>query len=58
MTPLGASVAESWDNLCAGVSGAGYTKSFDITDFPVKISCEIDGFDPNVLFKTQLPLVA
>ena len=51
MTPLGASVAESWDNLCAGVSGAGYTKSFDITDFPVKISCEVDGFDPNVLFK-------
>lgn len=51
VTPLGTSVAESWGNLCAGVSGAGRTETYDPTGFPVQISCEIDGFDPNVVFK-------
>ena len=51
VTPLGTSVAESWENLCAGVSGAGPTEIYDATGFPVTISCEVDGFDPNVVFK-------
>ena len=49
--PLGASVAESWDNLCAGVSGVGHTARYDAADFPVKISGEVDGFEPNAVFK-------
>ena len=51
VTPLGQSVAESWDNLCAGVSGADHTTGYDATDFPVQISGEVSGFDPNVVFK-------
>ena len=51
VTPLGTSIADSWENLCAGVSGAGPTETYDATDFPVRISCEVDGFDPNVVFK-------
>jgi 3-oxoacyl-[acyl-carrier-protein] synthase II len=35
-----------WKNLIDGVSGAGYITAFDITDFPVRISCEVKGFDP------------
>lgn len=51
VTPLGKSVAESWGNLCAGVSGIGHTAGYDAADFPVQISGEVDGFDPNVVFK-------
>ena len=51
VTPLGASVAESWQNLCAGVSGIDHTAGYDATDFPVRISGEVDGFDPNAVFK-------
>lgn len=51
VTPLGASVAESWENLCAGASGIDHTAGYDAADFPVQISGEVDGFDPNVVFK-------
>ena len=51
VTPLGMSVAESWDNLCAGVSGADHTARYDTANFPVKISSEVNGFDPDVVFK-------
>lgn len=51
VTPLGNSVAESWENLCAGVSGVGHTERYDATDFPVAISGEVDGFAPNTVFK-------
>ena len=33
-----------WQNLVDGVSGAGPITIFDITDFPVRIACEIKGF--------------
>lgn len=51
VTPLGLSALESWDNLCAGVSGADHTAGFDGEGFPVQISGEVDGFDPNAVFK-------
>ena len=51
VTPLGTSVAESWENLCAGVSGIDHTAGYDATDFPVQISGEVGDFDPNVVFK-------
>jgi 3-oxoacyl-[acyl-carrier-protein] synthase II len=51
VTPLGKNVAESWDNLCAGVSATQHTERYDATNFPVRISSEVKGFEPNKVFK-------
>ena len=46
VTPLGNSVAETWEGICRGKSGiAGITK-FDCTLFETKIAGELKGFDP------------
>jgi 3-oxoacyl-[acyl-carrier-protein] synthase II len=50
ITPLGNSVAASWQDLVAGKSGIGPVTAFDVTDFPVKIAGEVRGFDPVALF--------
>ena len=46
LTPLGHSVAEFWDALLAGESGAGPITKFDASDVRTKIACEVSGFDP------------
>ena len=45
MTPIGNTVAETWDALVAGASGAGPITRFDPARFPVKFACEVKGFD-------------
>jgi 3-oxoacyl-[acyl-carrier-protein] synthase II len=46
ITPIGNDVPTFWKNLTAGVSGAGTVTSFDASDFPVRIGCEVKDFDP------------
>ncbi|HMA34770.1 MAG TPA: beta-ketoacyl-ACP synthase II [Chloroflexia bacterium] len=46
ITPIGLSAAEYWRNLCAGVSGAGLITRFDVSNYPVKVACEVKDFDP------------
>ena len=46
LTPLGHSVAEFWDRLLDGESGAGPITKFDASDVRSKIACEISDFDP------------
>jgi 3-oxoacyl-[acyl-carrier-protein] synthase II len=46
ITPLGISVAEYWDGLTNGVSGADYIKQFDVSKFKTKFACEVKDFDP------------
>jgi 3-oxoacyl-[acyl-carrier-protein] synthase II len=46
VTPLGLSVEETWDALLAGRSGAGEITHFDASGFPVRIACELPGFEP------------
>ena len=46
LTPLGHSVAEFWDGLLSGESGAGPITKFDASDVRTKIACEISDFDP------------
>jgi 3-oxoacyl-[acyl-carrier-protein] synthase II len=48
ITPIGNDVPTFWQNLTAGVSGAGSITAFDSTDFPIHISCEVKGFDPDI----------
>jgi len=47
VSPVGLSVAESWENLLAGKSGITAITHFDVSDFPVRIAGMVKGFDPS-----------
>ncbi|MDD2419779.1 MAG: beta-ketoacyl-[acyl-carrier-protein] synthase II [Bacteroidia bacterium] len=46
INPLGHSIQEFFDNLDAGLSGAGPITRFDTTLFKTKFACEIKDYDP------------
>lgn len=46
ITPLGNSVAEYWQGLVNGNSGAAPITRFDATKFKTQFACEVKGFDP------------
>jgi 3-oxoacyl-[acyl-carrier-protein] synthase II len=48
MTPIGNSVAEYWEGLLAGKSGATPITLFDASKFKTKFACEVKNFDPGV----------
>ena len=45
ITPLGNSVAEFWQNIVAGKSGAAPLTKFDTSKFKTKFGCEVKDFD-------------
>ncbi|MDX1522640.1 MAG: beta-ketoacyl-ACP synthase II [Anaerolineae bacterium] len=45
ITPVGNDVDTFWENMKAGVSGAGPITHFDTSDFSVNIACEVKDFD-------------
>ena len=45
ITPVGNDVATFWENMKAGVSGAGPISAFDPTGFSIRIACEVKGFE-------------
>lgn len=46
VTPVGNSVAATWEALTAGRSGVAPITKFDATNFPVRIAAEVKGFNP------------
>ncbi|UCD24943.1 MAG: beta-ketoacyl-ACP synthase II [Gemmatimonadota bacterium] len=46
VSPLGNSVADSWDGLVAGKSGAAPIQRFDPSELDVRFACEVKDFDP------------
>lgn len=46
ITPVGHTVAETWESLKAGRSGVGRITSFDATPWSCQIAGELRGFDP------------
>ena len=48
VSPLGNTLADSWDALLAGESAAAPITQFDATGFPVGFACEVKDFDPSV----------
>jgi 3-oxoacyl-[acyl-carrier-protein] synthase II len=44
ITPIGNDVSTFWENMKAGVSGAGPITAFDASDFDIKIACEVKDF--------------
>lgn len=47
VNPLGNSVADSWKRVRANQCGIGEIKSFDTSDFPVKLAGEVKDFNPD-----------
>lgn len=45
LTPIGNDVPTFWNNLSAGVSGAGPITKFDASKFRTHFACEVKGFD-------------
>ena len=50
ISPLGNSVAETWENIQNGVSGAAPITHFDASNFKTQFACEVKGFDPSKYF--------
>jgi 3-oxoacyl-[acyl-carrier-protein] synthase II len=46
VTPVGNSVAATWDALKAGTSGVAPITKFDATKFPVRFAAEVKDFNP------------
>ncbi len=53
ISPLGHTVAESWDNCKNGRSGIDWITLFDTSNFEVKIAGEVKNFDPVSIFGTK-----
>lgn len=45
VTPVGNNVNDFWNSIKNGISGIDFIKSFDTTDFKVKIAAEVKDFD-------------
>lgn len=50
INPLGHNITEFWDNLKAGVSGAGPITRFDPEKFKTQFACEVKDYDPAKYF--------
>ncbi len=50
VTPLGNNVADYWNNLINGVSGAAPITRFDASKFKTRFACEVKGFNPENYF--------
>ena len=46
VSPVGNTLAQTWEALKAGVSGVGEITKFDTTDYKVKVAAEVKDFDP------------
>lgn len=48
ITPLGNNVADFWESLVAGKSGAATITRFDAGKFRTRFACELRGYDPSL----------
>ncbi|MDA9230550.1 beta-ketoacyl-ACP synthase II [Alphaproteobacteria bacterium] len=57
VNPLGETIQKSWEKLIAGKSGAGPITTFDVSDLPCKIACNVkrgeDGFNPDLYMEAK-----
>src|SRR5256885_7783929 len=49
LSPLGNSARETWKRALAGESGIDWIRSFDASDFPVRVAAEVKDFDPTTV---------
>ncbi len=53
VNPIGNSIAEFDAALRVGKPGGGPITTFDVSDSPVKIGCEVKGFDPETVMERK-----
>ncbi|MGL4293286.1 MAG: beta-ketoacyl-ACP synthase II [Bacteroidales bacterium] len=53
ITPLGHNVADTWEALINGVSGAGPITHFNASKFKTQFACEVKDFDPLQYFEKK-----
>ena len=46
VTPIGADASSTWRAAVAGESGIDFIRSFDASEFPVRVAAEVKNFDP------------
>jgi 3-oxoacyl-[acyl-carrier-protein] synthase II len=46
VTPLGLDAPSAWEGAVAGRSGVDFIRSFDASEYPVRIASEVKGFEP------------
>jgi 3-oxoacyl-[acyl-carrier-protein] synthase II len=46
ITPIGGDAASTWEAAVEGRSGVDWIRSFDASDYPVRIAAEVKDFDP------------
>ena len=49
VTPIGNDAKTTWESALAGRSGIDFIRSFDASDFPVRVAGEVKDFDPSGL---------
>jgi len=49
VTPLGLDAQSTWDAAVAGRSGVDWIRSFDASEYPVRIASEVKGFEPEAV---------
>src|SRR5881397_2768788 len=47
LTPIGADAPSTWRAAVAGESGIDFIRSFDASEYPVRIAAEVKDFDPS-----------
>ena len=47
VTPLGNSAPDTWRAATAGESGIDWIRSFDASDYAVRVAAEVKDFDPS-----------
>jgi 3-oxoacyl-[acyl-carrier-protein] synthase II len=58
ITPLGATVGETWEGLQAGRCGVHHLSLFDASTFETRIGAEVPGFDPARVRAQAPPVLA
>lgn len=53
ITPIGNNIAEYWDSLKKGVSGAAPITRFDASNFKTQFACQIKNYDPKEHFERK-----
>ena len=49
VTPLGLDARSTWEAAVAGRSGVDWIRTFDASEFPVRIASEVKGFEPEAV---------
>src|SRR6266496_3881328 len=53
VTPIGGDAPSTWRAAVAGESGIDFIKSFDASEFPVRLTSEVKDFDPGEVVSTK-----